>query len=122
MSQSSDPHAGDAHDASPSHAHHTHGAGPAAQSSAHNTALEQQVQQFENMPEDQLLQVVGTYALSQQAAEMSGGLESMPSMSDIVALGRKFLENPVIQEAVCGHGGFQAEMESPTTSMVVGTI
>src|SRR4051812_37806118 len=102
MSQPHDPHAAGVHHPSPSHAHHMHGPDHPTQPYGHNTALEQQVQQLESMSEDQLLQVVGTYALSQQAAEMSGGLESMPSMSDIVALGHKFLENPVIQEAVCG--------------------
>ena len=123
MSQPHDEHAHDVHHPSPSHAHHTHGQGEAgAPAPGHNTGLDAQVQQLEGMSEDQLLQVVGTYALSQQAAEMSGGLESMPSLADVVNLGRQFLQNPVILEAVCGHGGFQQIVENPTTSVVVSAI
>lgn len=86
-------------------------------------SIDQQIQILEDKRTDELLDVIGAFALSQQPEELRASLaiDGIIDATKIRNAGRDFIVNmqPIFIEAVCGPDGIAHYMDQPTVRDIV---
>lgn len=88
--------------------------------------VESQIRNLEGKTDDELLDVIGAYALSQQPDELRASLaiDSRLDLDKIRGAARQFKKDmePVIKDAICGPDGIAHYMEQPTVRDVMTVL
>lgn len=95
-------------------------------SSVFNTDIDKQVQNLEDKTDNELLDIVGVYALSQRPGELRASLavNGLLDLERIRSAGRQLLTDigPVIKDAICGQDGIAYYIEQPTVKDVLTVV
>jgi hypothetical protein len=88
-----------------------------------NPIIEEQLQNLESKTKDELLDVVGAYALSEKPEELESSLafNKVLDANKIRDAGLQFLKDlePVIKDAICGPDGILDNIEKPTVKDIM---
>jgi hypothetical protein len=88
--------------------------------------VESQIKDLSNKTNDELLDIIGAYALSQEPDELHAAL-AVDGRLDIMSIRNaagKFLKDsePILKSAICGPDGIAHYVEQPTIKDVVGVL
>ena len=91
-----------------------------------SSSFEQQLRNIEGKTNDELLDIIGAFALSQYPEELRASLaaDSLLDSARIRNAAERFLAEiaPIIEEAICGPDGLAHYMEQPTVKDILTVL
>ncbi len=91
-----------------------------------NALTDKQIEELQTKSEDELIDIVGAFALSQEPRDLKSSLaiDGAVNVEKFRKIGRRYLRklSPVMKDALCGQDGLMHYMEQPTIKDVLQFI